>query len=139
MPVARILGVEHRRFKIVSMKVLGLMGSRTHSALLSIDLPCFVSSCLVLLMKVMVFPVIFSLHTECVICRFSFNFANVLNILLIKCKVDITIIDGLSWLSVNTYFVHCQLIAFDVHVCRPKKYFQSMTCSLCIYVFKDNF
>jgi hypothetical protein len=66
MPVARILGVEHRAFKIVSMKVLGLMGSRTHSALLSIDLSCFVSSCLVLLMKVMVFPVIFSLHTECV-------------------------------------------------------------------------
>jgi hypothetical protein len=37
-----------------------------HSALLSIDLPCFVSSCFMLLMKVMVFPVIFTLHTECV-------------------------------------------------------------------------
>jgi hypothetical protein len=66
----------------------------THSALLYIDLPCFVSSCLVLV-KVIVFPVS-SLYTISVYCRFSFNCANVLTILLIKCKVDITIIDGLS-------------------------------------------
>jgi arginine exporter protein ArgO len=37
----------------------------------------------------------------------------------------LTMIDGLFWLSVNTYFVHCQIIAFDVHVCRPKKYLQT--------------